>query len=66
MSGLNVVCVCRGNERYVWMYDDDRVTECYRSIGRFASNPDLAFSWYDAALATQRMRQLAKEQSHDC
>lgn len=26
-------------------------------LGRYASNPNLSFSWYDAALLSQKMRQ---------
>jgi hypothetical protein len=28
-----------------------------RVLGRYASNPDLSFSWYDAAVLSQKIRQ---------
>ena len=31
--------------------------ETLRVLGRYASNPDLSFSWYDAAVLSQKIRQ---------
>jgi hypothetical protein len=28
-----------------------------RTLGRFASNPELSFTWYDAAVLSQKIRQ---------
>jgi len=35
---------------------DRLIDEACRSFGRFASDPELSFSWYDAALLSQRVR----------
>jgi hypothetical protein len=29
-------------------------------LGRFASNPNLSFTWYDAAVLSQKIRQTAE------
>jgi len=42
---------------YVVAYDDDTKAEALRVIGRWASNPNLNFTWYDAALMSQRIRE---------
>ena len=31
-----------------------------RVLGRYASNPDLSFTWYDAAVLSQKIRQEAQ------
>ena len=58
---INVLALVKGEERYVFLYDDSRRAETLRTLGRFASNPDLSFSWYDAAVLSQKVRQNAVE-----
>lgn len=53
---INIMVMPKGEERYIFLYHDDRYDEVQRSFGRFASNPDLAFSWHDAAIMSQRVR----------
>ena len=59
---INVLALVKGEERYIFLYDDERKSEALRTLGRFASNPELSFSWYDAAVLSQRIRQTAIEQ----
>jgi hypothetical protein len=59
---LNVLALVKGEERYVFLFDDDNRTEALRTLGRFASNPDLSFSWYDAAILSQKIRQTAQQE----
>lgn len=42
-------------ERYVFLCDDCRESrqELMKAFGRFASDPNLSFSWYDAAHLAQ-------------
>jgi hypothetical protein len=54
---INVIALVKGGERYVFLYDDDSRAEALRVLGRYASNPDLSFSWYDAAVLGQKVRQ---------
>ena len=53
---VNVLALVKGEERYVFIYDDENRSETMRLLGRYASNPDLSFSWYDAAVLSQKMR----------
>lgn len=60
---INVLALVKGNERYVFLFDDDNRGEALRTLGRYASNPELSFSWYDAAVLSQKIRQTADEAS---
>ena len=54
---INVLALVKGQERYVFLYDDDSRAEALRVLGRYASNPELSFTWYDAAVLSQKIRQ---------
>ena len=54
---INVLALVKGGERYVFLYDDASRAETLRTLGRYASNPELSFSWYDAAVLSQKIRQ---------
>jgi len=56
---INVLAMVKGNERYVFLFDDGSRSETLRVLGRYASNPELSFSWHDAAVLSQRIRQEA-------
>ena len=53
---INVLALVKGEERYIFLFDDDNRAETLRVLGRFASNPDLSFTWYDAAVLSQKVR----------
>jgi hypothetical protein len=58
---INVLALVKGDERYVFLFDDDNRVETLRQIGRYAANPELSFTWYDAAVMSQKIRQTARE-----
>ncbi|ADB19366.1 hypothetical protein Psta_4725 [Pirellula staleyi DSM 6068] len=58
---INVLALVKGEERYIFLFDDAHRSEALRTLGRFASNPQLSFSWYDAAVLSQRIRQVTEE-----
>ena len=60
---INVLALVKGSERYVFLYDDSRRAETLRVLGRYASNPELSFTWYDAAVLSQKIRQESHEQA---
>lgn len=59
---INVLALVKGKERYVFLFDDDNRVETLRQIGRYAANPELSFTWYDAAVMSQKIRQTAVPQ----
>ncbi|MBU6308695.1 MAG: hypothetical protein KJS77_03025 [Planctomycetes bacterium] len=54
---MNVIALVKGGERYVFLYDDDSRDQALEALARHAANPDLSFSWYDAAVLGQKVRQ---------
>jgi hypothetical protein len=62
---INVLALVKGRERYIFLYEDSQRAEALRTLGRFASNPELSFTWYDAAVLSQRVRHSAPKKSLD-
>lgn len=54
---INVLALVKGRERYIFLFDDSQRADALRTLGRFASNTDLSFTWYDAAVLSQKVRQ---------
>jgi hypothetical protein len=57
-QGINVLALLKGDERYVFLYDDHSIEQVLQTIGRYAADPELSFTWYDAAVLSQRVRKL--------
>jgi hypothetical protein len=60
---INVLALVKGEERYIFLYDDDSRAEALRTLGRFASDHELSFSWYDAAVLSQKVRNAEAEEA---
>ena len=58
---INVLALVKGKERYIFLYDDGNRAKALRTLGRFASNTELSFSWYDAAVLSQKIRRQHQE-----
>lgn len=59
---INVLALVKGEERYIFLFDDQNRSETLRTLGRYASNPDLSFTWYDAAVLSQKIRKIVPAQ----
>ena len=57
---INVLALVKGKERYIFLFDDDNRSETLRTLGRYASNRELSFTWYDAAVLSQKIRQVVR------
>lgn len=53
---VNVLALVKGKERYVFLYNEANRSETLRTLGRYASDPELSFTWYDAAVLGQKIR----------
>ena len=53
---INVLALVKGGERFIFLFDDDNRDEALRQLARFAANPELDFSWYDAAMLSRKIR----------
>ena len=58
---INVLALVKGPERYVFLFDDGHRSETLQTLGRYASNPELSFTWYDAAVLSQKVRQESRK-----
>ncbi len=56
---INVLAMVKGEERYIFLYDDAHRVETLRMLGRYAADPQLSFSWYDAAVLSKKIRETA-------
>jgi hypothetical protein len=57
MNDIDVVAVVKGEERYVILYNAETRAAALRQLGRWAGDETLSFTWYDAAVASQRIRE---------
>ncbi len=46
----------KGDEKYVFRFDDASRKALLGIFGRFAAHPELGFSWHDAAVLCNRLR----------
>lgn len=60
-QGVNVLALVKDGERYIFLYDDLSSSQVLQTLGRYAADPELSFSWYDAAVLSQRVRHLQEE-----
>jgi hypothetical protein len=59
--GMNVLALVKDSERYVFLYDDESPGALLQTLGRYASDPELSFTWYDAAILSQKVRRLKRQ-----
>lgn len=66
-KAINVLALVRDGHRYVFLYDDHSIETVLAQLSEYASDPELDFTWYDAAVLAQRVRRLRaeKEQTED-
>lgn len=63
---INVLALVKGEERYIFLFTDENRGEALRTLGRYASDPELTFTWYDAAVLSQKIRQTAPADKTTC
>jgi hypothetical protein len=59
---LNVLALIKGNERYVFVFDDASRPQLIDAFRDQAADPDLNFNWFDAAVLTEKARQQARSE----
>ena len=62
-TGKNCVAIVKDADRYIFLYDNESAPALMQALGRFAGDPDLSLTWYDAAVLSQKVRRMAKENS---
>jgi len=48
-ADIDVTVIVKGDERYVFLYDVPGRLKILRAAGRYASDPEMSFTWQDAA-----------------
>jgi len=57
-QSMNVIALAKGGEQYIFLYDDLSFDALLDQIGQYAADDDLNFSWYDAAVLSQKVRRI--------
>jgi hypothetical protein len=57
---LNVLALIKGKERYIYVYDDGSRQPLIDAFRDQAASPHLAFTWFDAAVMTEKAREQAQ------
>jgi hypothetical protein len=53
---FNILALLKGKERYVFVYDDASRVPLLDAFRDQAADPRLSFSWFDAAVLTEKAR----------
>lgn len=62
-KAINVLALVRDEHRFVFLYDDNSIDTLLATFSDYASDPELEFSWYDAAVMAQRVREMLEDQT---
>ncbi len=54
---FNVLALVKGDERFVYIYDDVSRISLIDSFRDRAADPNLNFSWFDAVVLTEKARE---------
>ena len=60
---LNVLALFKGDERFIFVYDDESRDSLVDELRHKAADPAVALNWFDAAVLTERVRKPAAEPS---
>ena len=53
---LNVLALIKGEERFIFVYDDDSRDALVDDLRHKAADPAVSLNWFDAAVLTERVR----------
>ena len=54
---FNVLALVKGQERYIFVYDDDSRDNLIDAFRDQAADPDLSLNWFDAMVLTKKARE---------
>ncbi len=61
-KSVNVLALVREEHRFVFLYDDNSIETMLATLSQYANDPELDFTWYDAAMMAQRVRKMLETQ----
>ena len=53
---LNVLALFKGDDKFIFVYDDDSREAVVDEVRHRAADPAVSLSWFDAAVLTERVR----------
>jgi hypothetical protein len=53
---INVLALVKGDEKFIFLFDDANRDNTLRQLAHFAADPEIDFSWYDAAMLSRKIR----------
>jgi hypothetical protein len=59
---VNVLALIKGNEHYVYVYDEESRAALLRHFQEQAADDKVSFSWFDAAVLTEKAWEQAQPQ----
>jgi hypothetical protein len=60
---FNILALIKGEERYIFVYDDESRPPLIDAFRDQAANPHLSFTWFDAAVLTEKAREQARQRT---
>ncbi|MEY4179634.1 MAG: hypothetical protein RLY70_3208 [Planctomycetota bacterium] len=60
-NDVTILALVKGQERYVFLFDDAHRTEMLRTLGRFAADPELSFTWSDAVNLSAKVKEAIED-----
>ena len=56
---FNVLALIKGEDRYIYVYDDASRGSLVETFHAQAANPELTLNWFDVAVLTQKAQEQA-------
>jgi hypothetical protein len=60
---FNVIALIKGDERYVYVYDDESRAALLEAFQEHAADQRLSINWFDAAVLSQKAQEQAAAQA---
>ena len=57
---FNVLALIKGEEKYVFVYDDESRASLIETFHQHAADPELTLNWFDAVVLTQKAEEQAE------
>ena len=54
---MNILAMAKGNERYIFLYDDQSYDTLMQVLDKFAEDPELSFCSDDAVILSRKARE---------
>ncbi|WP_145307454.1 hypothetical protein [Gimesia fumaroli] len=58
---MNILVLVKGAERFCFAYDNASTSELQRILRQYAADESMNFTWSDAAMLSQRARNMSKQ-----